>query len=168
VAVLTDERTLKYRELADETASVAAELGAERRLVLIETRNELSTLVAYLGALAAHHVVMPLPAGGNHETVIRTYAPDVIVRNGSIAHRPGPGRRMHPELALLLSTSGSTGSPKLVRLSTGNLRDRGRHEHRRRTCHQHRAHLQLLTMGRTRIRDRRLQTVSPATAPVPR
>ena len=28
VAVLTDERTLTYRELADETASVAAELGA--------------------------------------------------------------------------------------------------------------------------------------------
>jgi acyl-CoA synthetase (AMP-forming)/AMP-acid ligase II len=121
VAVLTDERTLTYRELADETASVAAELGAERRLVLIEPRNELSTLVAYLGALAAHHVVMPLPAGGDHETVIRTYAPDVIVRNGSIAHRPGPGRRMHPALALLLSTSGSTGSPKLVRLSTANL-----------------------------------------------
>ena len=133
--MLTDERTLTYRELADETASVAAELGAERRLVLIETRNELSTLVAYLGALAAHHVVMPLPAGGNHETVIRTYAPDVIVRNGSIAHRPGPGRRMHPALALLLSTSGSTGSPKLVRLSTANL-ERERRIHRSVSGHQ--------------------------------
>ena len=29
--------------------------------------------------------------------------------------------RLHPDLALLLSTSGSTGSPKLVRLSPGNL-----------------------------------------------
>ena len=121
VAVMTDDRTLTYRELADETASVAAELGAERRLVLIETRNELSTLVAYLGALAAHHVVMPLPGGRDHETVIRTYAPDVIVRDGSLAHRHRPAHRMHPALALLLSTSGSTGSPKLVRLSTGNL-----------------------------------------------
>jgi acyl-CoA synthetase (AMP-forming)/AMP-acid ligase II len=121
VAVMTPDRTLTYRELADAAAAFADELGVARRLVLIETRNELSTLVAYLGALAAHHVVMPLPAGGNHEAVIRTYAPDVVVRDGSIAHHSGPNHRLHPELALLMSTSGSTGSPKLVRLSRGNL-----------------------------------------------
>jgi acyl-CoA synthetase (AMP-forming)/AMP-acid ligase II len=35
----------------------------------------------------------------------------------------GPGRcEIHPDVALLISTSGSTGSPKLVRLSWRNLR----------------------------------------------
>ena len=120
VAVMTEDRSLTYRELADEVASAACELGVERRLVLIETRNDLTTLVTYLGALAANHVVMPLPTGGDHAAVIRTYSPDVIVRDG-IIHQHDPTRRMHPELALLLSTSGSTGSPKLVRLSRANL-----------------------------------------------
>ena len=36
--------------------------------------------------------------------------------------RQGSAHRLHPDLALLLSTSGSTGSPKLVRLSRCNLR----------------------------------------------
>jgi acyl-CoA synthetase (AMP-forming)/AMP-acid ligase II len=121
VAVLTEDRELTYRELADEVASAAADLGAERRLVLVETRNELSTLVAYLGALAAGHVVMLLPAESDHDAVITIYGPDVIVRGGSIEHQHRPAHRMHPDLALLLSTSGSTGSPKLVRLSKGNL-----------------------------------------------
>jgi len=121
VAVLTDDQTLTYRELAEEVTTVAAELGTERRLVLVETRNELATLLAYLGALAAGHVVIPLPAGGDHEAVIRTYAPDLIVRGGIVEHRHTPARRMHPELAMLMSTSGSTGSPKLVRLSRANL-----------------------------------------------
>ena len=81
-----------------------------------------ATLLAYLGALAADHVVMPLPAGGDHEAVIRTYAPDVIVRDGIVEHRHASRPSdMHPELAMLMSTSGSTGSPKLVRLSRANL-----------------------------------------------
>ncbi len=121
-AVLTDDRILTYRELADEVASAAADLGAERRLVLIETRNELSTLIAYLGALAAHHVVMPLPAEGDHDAVLDAYQPEVVVTGGVIEHRNRPTHRMHADLALVMSTSGSTGSPKLVRLSRGNLR----------------------------------------------
>ncbi len=36
--------------------------------------------------------------------------------------RPGTRHRLHEDLALLMSTSGSTGSPKLVRLSHENLR----------------------------------------------
>jgi hypothetical protein len=71
--------------------------------------------------LAGGHVALPLPAGSDHTTVIDTYDPDVIVRGGAIRHRHGPSHELHPALALLLSTSGSTGSPKLVRLSRTNL-----------------------------------------------
>lgn len=41
----------------------------------------------------------------------------VLVRTGF------PGPKLHPDLRLLLTTSGSTGSPKLVRLSAKNLDD---------------------------------------------
>lgn len=121
VAVITEPRRVTYRELAVEVATAANDLGTRRRLVLIETRNDLPTLVSYLGALAGGHVALPLPAAGDHAAVLDTYDPDVVIRDGVIEHRHGAAHDLHPDLALLLSTSGSTGSPKLVRLSHTNL-----------------------------------------------
>ena len=51
-----------------------------------------------------------------------------IARIGTYVLLSGPGRdraSLHPDLALLLPTSGSTGSPKLVRQSIRNLRANG-------------------------------------------
>ena len=75
VAVLTETTTLTYRELADRVAAAAAELGGTRRLVVLETRNDLSTLVHYLGALAGDHVVLPMSAGRGHSAVLRPMIP---------------------------------------------------------------------------------------------
>lgn len=120
-AVITDTRQITYLELADEIAGFAAELGNRRRLVLIETRNDLATLVGYLGAMSAGHVALPLPACSDHTAVLDTYDPDVVVSAGRVQHRHDASHALHENLALLLSTSGSTGSPKLVRLSRANL-----------------------------------------------
>ena len=89
---------------------------------MLETRNDISTLVHYLGALADDHVVLPVAAGRGHSAVLASYDPDVVV-DGTGVHerRQGSAHRLHPDLAVLLSTSGSTGSPKLVRLSRCNL-----------------------------------------------
>jgi acyl-CoA synthetase (AMP-forming)/AMP-acid ligase II len=122
IAVLTETMSLTYRELADRVATVASRLGARRRLVLLETRNDLSTLALYLGALAGDHVVLPMSAGRSHSAVLRSYDPDVVIGDAGIdERRTGSAHRLHPDLALLMSTSGSTGSPKLVRLSHCNL-----------------------------------------------
>ncbi len=122
VAVITETTSLTYRDLADRVATVAAELGQTRRLVLLETHNDMSTLVGYLAALAGEHVVLPMAAGRDHSAVLRTYDPDVVIGGSGIRERrDGSAHRLHPHLALLLSTSGSTGSPKLVRLSRCNL-----------------------------------------------
>ncbi|MDA4110529.1 AMP-binding protein [Mycolicibacterium holsaticum] len=122
LAVLTDTQHLTYAQLADRVAQAAPELGDARRLVLLETRNDIGTLVHYLAALAGGHVVLPVPAGRDHSTMVQTYDPDVVVAAAGVHHRRQSGRhRLHEDLALLLSTSGSTGSPKLVRLSHTNL-----------------------------------------------
>ncbi|MGV0792747.1 AMP-binding protein [Mycolicibacterium sp. XJ1819] len=122
VAVLTGATTLTYRDLADRVAVAARSLGPTRHLVLLETRNDLDTLVHYLGALAGDHVVLPVPAGRDHHALEQTYAPDVVIDAHGVHRRHHHhDRRLHPELALLLSTSGTTGSPKLVRLSRANL-----------------------------------------------
>lgn len=122
-AVVTSSEELTYRMLAERVAAAAEEFGAGRRLVLIRTRNELGTLVPYLGALAGHHVALAVPPDRDVTSVIDTYRPDAVVeRDGRITTFAAPSAPpLHDELALLLSTSGSTGSPKLVRLSRRNL-----------------------------------------------
>ncbi|OBF32439.1 AMP-dependent synthetase [Mycobacterium sp. ACS1612] len=120
VAVLTDTRLLSYRQLADAVEDTAADLDGPRQLVMLETRNKTATLVHYLAAMAAGHVVLPVDARRDNTAILRTYEPGIVIDSGGIHHRDGR-HRLHDDLALLLSTSGSTGSPKLVRLSCRNL-----------------------------------------------
>ncbi|MHA7285625.1 AMP-binding protein [Arthrobacter sp. MDT3-44] len=127
-AVITDDGVLTYRELAGRVDDFAARLGTERRLVLLAARNALDSLVGYLAALSAGHPLLLVPADkpAALESLVSAYDPDVVLRPGEGVpvleeRRPGSRHELHPDLALLLSTSGSTGSPKLVRLSHANL-----------------------------------------------
>ncbi|MCE7012165.1 AMP-binding protein [Kibdelosporangium philippinense] len=106
LAVVTPDGTeLSYRDLADRVSEVVDELGPDRRLLYVTAKNDLDSLVTYLAGLQGGHVVL-LAADDSLRTV---YDPEMV-------------HDLHPDLALLLSTSGSTGSPKLVRLSMANLR----------------------------------------------
>ncbi len=99
---------MTYAELADRVHARAVELGTARRLVLLKAANDVETVVTYLAALSGRHPVL-LVGGGDEARqadIVRTYA---------------GARDLHPDLAMLLSTSGSTGSPKLVRLSRASI-----------------------------------------------
>ncbi|MEG3630738.1 AMP-binding protein [Streptomyces poriticola] len=129
-ALLTPDGETTYRELAARVADTARRLGPERRLVLLPGANSPEALIVHLAALSAGHPVLLVPGG--HPEALRSlteaYDPDVVVRPAAPGEpwvlderRTGSTHDLHPDLALLLSTSGSTGSPKLVRLSYGNL-----------------------------------------------
>jgi acyl-CoA synthetase (AMP-forming)/AMP-acid ligase II len=127
-ALLTDAGELSYRELAERVAAVAAELGTQRRLVLLLGSNTVDAIVTYLAALSAAHPVLLAPGGHGHSvrSLADAYDPDVVAGTSDGAwrlehRRVGSAHDLHPDLALLLSTSGSTGSTKLVRLSHANL-----------------------------------------------
>ena len=127
-AVVHDGGTLSYVELARQVAAVSSRLGPARRLVLLEGENTLPCLVGYLGALAAGCPVLLVPPAGAADCsrLVATYDPDVVMRTteGALVLdevRSTAAHDLHPDLALLLSTSGSSGSPKLVRLSRRNL-----------------------------------------------
>ncbi|WP_282784175.1 AMP-binding protein, partial [Nocardia sp. CC201C] len=126
IAAVQHGHEVRYAQLAGSVTEFAERLGAGRRLVALAVRNDIGSLVAYLGALEAGCAVLLT------ETVtaqlIDSYDPDVVITataDGStpdpVVRRDGSAHTLHPELAVLLSTSGSTGSPKLVRLSYTNV-----------------------------------------------
>lgn len=127
VAVVTADEAITYAELDERVDEVAAGLGGQRRLVLIGAGNTTEPLVAYLAALRGGHPVLLVPGddGGARRDLAAAYDPDVVIAASGgwevEERRSGSAHDLHPDLALLLSTSGSTGSSKLVRLSHRNL-----------------------------------------------
>ncbi|HSX66770.1 AMP-binding protein [Nocardioides sp.] len=112
---------ITYADLAGRVATFAATLGPVRRLVLLEGRNDTDTLVAWLGSVAAGSPVLLTGPGAARDALAAAYDPDVVWDGRLHTLRDTSAHDLHPDLALLLSTSGSTGSPKLVRLSHTNL-----------------------------------------------
>lgn len=119
-ALLTEDgETLTYTDLLARADAFAASIGSTRRLVALGVRNDVASIAAYLGCLRAGHPVLLLAAGDMADRILETFQPDACwdAETGSLLLSDTPGGALHPDLAVLLSTSGSTGSPKLVRLS---------------------------------------------------
>lgn len=127
---------LTYRQLAENVLKVVALLRTRgsRQFGFIYSTNSMEWLVAYLACLQASHVPLLLPVGLDADLadhLEKTYRPDWIFTphstvedkplaqwgNGFVWRSRSESASLHPDLGLLLSTSGSTGSPKLVRLS---------------------------------------------------
>jgi acyl-CoA synthetase (AMP-forming)/AMP-acid ligase II len=124
-ALVTAEQTLSYADLGGRVDALAERLAGPRRLVLLQARSTVESVVSYLAALAAGHVVLLAAAGpgGPGSRLRAAYAPDIVLDPGGDVEivREQSEHDLHPDLAVLLSTSGSTGSAKLVRLSADNL-----------------------------------------------
>ncbi|MFB7886055.1 AMP-binding protein [Microbacterium sp. NPDC056057] len=132
-ALIADGTRLDYAELRDRVTRRRDELGDVRRLVMIAASNAVEPIVTYLAALEGGHPVL-LVSGDEDEasrahraSLIARFDPDVIAHDGASGgtldeRRAGSHHEFHPDLAVLSSTSGSTGSPKLVRLSAENVR----------------------------------------------
>ncbi len=119
-------REWSHAALAQEAEALGARLAGERSVVLCRAALTPQTVVAYLGALAAGHAVILADDGMAPEAAAeleRRYAPRFVLGPaGEVAERDVPGGPApHPDLAVLLATSGTTGSPKLVRLSAGAM-----------------------------------------------
>ena len=145
-AVITDRgERLSYGEL-DAQAAKFAEAVKDKGLLICLCENRLGSLVGYVGCLMHHIPIVLLDGGkeaGSIKNLVEIYQPEylwlledrigdyegervysyanyVLLRMSYASEIEKP--EINPELALCLTTSGSTGSPKFVRLSLANVK----------------------------------------------
>lgn len=130
VAIITNEQTYTFSEIPKiEFRSTSKEL------ILILCQNTIDILATYISAMNSKHAVMLINEGINHEllaNIIKTYQPKWIIglkshegyeiNENQLIRTKEIVTNIHPDLAILLSTSGTTGSQKFVRLSYDNIR----------------------------------------------
>jgi acyl-coenzyme A synthetase/AMP-(fatty) acid ligase len=104
-AIITGDRVIAFDELAEHVADRIAEHGTNQRHVeVIVGRPGLETVVDFLAAL---NIGNPVALASGEVAAAQLEARFGNTDAGDI----------HPDLALLMSTSGTTGTSKLVRLS---------------------------------------------------
>lgn len=134
--------TFTYHQLENESTRISELLSLPKKgLIFLFTRNNFESVVAYISALKSGSAVLLLDEKLNDEIrddLIDKYKPDfiisshqVILTNYAISFKyislnflkrsDTVQRNIFPDLSVLLSTSGTTGSPKLVRLSYRNI-----------------------------------------------
>lgn len=131
-AIADNGKVVSYAELKQLSDEWAAKIPS-RSLVFLLVSNNLDSLVAYAACL--NHGIVPLMLDAKIDGQLLQrfkdiYRPDFIWRPGKGGYVLEEGQRtedkgqrgLYDELALLLTTSGSTGSPKLVRQSYENIR----------------------------------------------
>ncbi len=143
--MLIDEagRKITYREARSFGQTYLSGLK-KHALILILTRNAIGSVLFYICALRKGLVPMLLDARADQaacDEIMRSYQPDYVAAPEDMEWKLPAGSQvlgssfdynlydlnkehgadLHEDLALLLSTSGSTGSPKMVRQSRRNL-----------------------------------------------
>ena len=119
---------VSFCELVSAADAWAEQLAGNPGVVAIEMANEIEPLVAFIGACRAGCPVLLLGEGGiaRQRRLRARFRPDYEFKRDTGAWAlsrwsVGTAEAWHPDLAVLLTTSGSTGEPKLVRLSHRNV-----------------------------------------------
>lgn len=139
IAAIDDSgRAVTYGDICDFSSEFAKHLP-ERSLMFLLSENRIGSLLGYTAALSNHIVPLIISAAteeGLYNHLFELYQPEYLWLPESkadgkdvifsaweycLVKTGNQSTRMYDELSLLLPTSGSTGSPKLVRHSYRNI-----------------------------------------------
>lgn len=141
IAILDDSYSqLTYRELVEQI-NIVKDILPERQLVLCLCENRVGSLAGLLSLYDNKDVCLLLSSHidrGLLHTLCTTYSPsymwmpsELVSEFGyeevysslsySLCKTGNMAPPMHPDLSMLMTTSGTTGSPKLVRHKYGNI-----------------------------------------------
>lgn len=141
IAIIDDNNgKLSYGELAEQINTIKRQLS-ERELVFCLCNNKVGSLLGFLSLYDNKDVCLLLGSNidrGLLRSLFETYSPsylwmpsDFVKEFGYVVEYSTSGfslcrtgksaPQMHPDLSMLMTTSGTTGSPKLVRHKYGNI-----------------------------------------------
>ncbi len=134
--------SVSYRNIESESDIIKEKISSGRKgLAFLFTTNNSESVITYIALLKSGNAVLLLDEKLNEEIrngLIKNYRPDYIISSNEsvpehyslsfkyeslnfIKTTESNSINIFPELSVLLSTSGTTGSPKLVKLSYKNI-----------------------------------------------
>ncbi|PHR69852.1 MAG: AMP-dependent synthetase [Arcobacter sp.] len=135
IALITNDREVTYKEL-DQLSYEVGMLLDNKSLVLLVCTNTIDSIISYIGIIKSGAKCL-LVANTDIESLLEKYKPQYVFSpiekniNAKVIKEFGSyiacktnfdvDYEINNELAILLTTSGSTGSPKFVRLSYNNI-----------------------------------------------
>jgi long-chain acyl-CoA synthetase len=136
-------RRINYRECSEIQEEFAKVFPREKSLIFLFSQNRIEEVLAYLSLINLGHAICLLDARLDFELklhLVQLYCPRFIVESTkekwdeyALSNSPlqtisisqikqsSQLSTLDSELSLLLSTSGTTGSPKMIRLSAANM-----------------------------------------------
>ncbi len=137
ICLISDRLVMTYNQLDELCSSIFSKLPTNKQLILIKAETNIETIVGYITCLRENHAFIMLDGSVNDEfvnNIIETYSPNFIWEEKNegedyIVEYESYGLKIYnkedialsEKLSLMLSTSGTTGSPKMVKLTRENL-----------------------------------------------
>jgi acyl-coenzyme A synthetase/AMP-(fatty) acid ligase len=136
VALISSDAEVTYSEVDNLSLLLSPKIRM-RSLVFLVCTNTIDSIISYIGIIRSGAVCM-LIKERNFDFLLQTYKPEYIVAPSDILNIQGSvlcgmnsytlyktnypiDYQVSDDLAILLSTSGSTGSPKFVKVSYQNI-----------------------------------------------
>jgi len=142
--ILENDELISYNELIKKIEDFSKNIK-KRSLIFLLCKNNFESIVGYLGSIKSNCVISLIDEKINDDSFIKlvdNYHPDFIFFNKKrlnnldnystsytfksfelLEAKKKTEKKLNDNLALLISTSGSTGTSKLVRQSADNLND---------------------------------------------